>query len=71
MREKDVREMQLEDLKSGIWRGTYYTTVTHFDGRPISRRKWATKEACERAYDALCKEYKQRAFVRKSVEFNF
>lgn len=71
MLEREIREMQLDDLKSGIYRGSYFTTVTSFDGIQISRRKWATKEACERAYDVLSKEYRQRAFVTKSVEFVF
>lgn len=69
MKEKDIRAMQLDDLKSGIWRGKYYTVVKSFDGRIISKREWATKEACDKAYENLCVILRQAAIIDKVVEF--
>lgn len=69
MKEKEKRIIQLDDLKSGIWSGTYVVSVTSFDGRRIKEYCFEEKEDADAAYWKLEKEWKQAAHVSRSAVF--
>ena len=69
MKEKDIRAIQLEELKAGIFPATYNVITTTFDGRIISREPFESKADATIIYNARCKEWKQAASVRLTAEF--
>ena len=69
MKEKEIRAQQAEKLKSGIHSGTYYLTVTAYDGRQIIRKDFETEEELEKVYQQAVDAWRQGATVRKSIEF--
>ena len=71
MREKDIRAAQLEELKSGIFSGTYGVDVRHFDGRKIEGMLFANKQDCINYYNEKEKAYRGYASVKRFVVFDF
>ena len=68
---KEMRCRQLDELKDGIFPGTYAVTITRFDGRLVAKYAYDTKDECDRMYHTLCEEYKYRAHVKRSVCFEY
>ena len=69
MTEKEKRIIQADELKTGIYAGRYYLTITTFDGRKISRKEYKTKEELNRAAALEKINYKHYATVTKTIEF--
>lgn len=71
MKEKDIRASQADFVKkSGIFSGTYYITVRHFDGRQIERRSFEDFDFFKSEYRKTQEKYAGFASVRASIEFD-
>ena len=69
MTEKQKRLAQLETLKSGIFPGVYRVRVMSFDGRTIKTMVFDDDAACNDAYMQAVKDYRQSAYVSRTIEF--
>ena len=71
MMEKDIRVMQLEDLKSGIFSGLF--VVEELNSSFAMRRRWEyeKKGEAEKKYNQLISEGIYPAFLKKYAKFSF
>lgn len=70
MKEIEIRAAQADLVKNtGVFSGTYYITVRHFDGRQIERRSFQDFDFFKSEYRKTQEKYAGFASVRASIEF--
>lgn len=67
---KDFRQKQLELLSDGITPGIYTVSVTHFDGRPITKVHPESFKEWRAIYHHYKCVYDQCASVNALIEFD-
>lgn len=67
---KDIRMKQLELLKPGFTVGTYWITVTSFDGRVIERLTAPDHKSWNALYIQKSHEWERAAYVNATIELD-